>query len=202
MVSPRRGGVASIAASLACGRGRPCCLLGVDCDEVSRWSGVEDTDVHPRASETVRHLGVGSSCHSCNRCAQLAARSCVTVVGAGRAVDSCEDAGEAGLADAAHASRQVVLCRLAPALPPLVPIPVPSLLPLVAVPVGDVGLEVPPAEVGSSAAIVPIPILREKIYCFFIFFKNMIAFIQQGMSRVWLKEFSVMCLITSAGNRH
>ena len=105
---------------------------------------------------TLGHLGgegprAAGGRHSC---AQLSPGSCVAVVGAGRAVDSCQDAGEAGLADAAHIPGQAVLLVLL-LVPPLVPVP--GLLPLVTVSVGNVGLEVPATKVGPPASVIAVP---------------------------------------------
>ena len=107
---------------------------------------------------TLGHLGgegprAAGGRHSC---AQLSPGSCVAVVGAGRAVDSCQDAGEAGLADTAHTPGQAVLLVLVLLLvPPLVPVP--GLLPLVTVSVGDVGLKVPATKVGPPASLIAVP---------------------------------------------
>ena len=70
VITPRGGGVTSIAAGLAGGRGRsPTGLLVMDSDQVTRRPGVEDTDVHPGASVTLGHLGEGpratGGCNSC-----------------------------------------------------------------------------------------------------------------------------------------
>ena len=130
----------------------------VDSDQVTRRPSVEDTDVHAGASVTLGHLGGEGpgAAGGRHRCAQLSPGSCVAVVGAGRAVDSCQDAGEAGLADAAHTPGQaVLLVFLLLLVPPLVPVP--GLLPLVTVSVGDVGLEIPATKVSPPAPVIAVP---------------------------------------------
>ena len=81
----------------------------------------------------------------------------VGAVAAGRAVDGRQHGGEARLADAADRGPREAAALLARRLLLLVAAAGLVPLPLVAVAVRDVRLQVPPAQVSPPAAVVPVP---------------------------------------------
>ena len=130
---------------------------------------VQHADVHPRPAVALRDLAAavaGAGGGDGRGGGQLAG---VGAVAAGRAVDGRQHGGEARLADAAdRGPREAAAALLARRLLLLVPAAGLVPLPLVAVAVRDVRLQVPPAQVSPPAAVVPVPdILKTFLLSFF-----------------------------------
>ena len=133
------GGYWRIARRVAWVRGpSPRRLLGVKGDEVG-VPAVEDRDVHAGVV-----IGVGHAGHR-----GRGEAGGVAAVRAGGVVDCSHNTGQTGLADTVDHIAKIVLGHL---VCPLV-----CLVLLITVSVGDVGLEVPAAEVSPPTAIVPVP---------------------------------------------
>ena len=118
---------------------------------------VQHADVHPRPAVALRDLAAavaGAGGGDGRGGGQLAA---VGAVAAGRAVDGRQHGGEARLADAADRGPREAAALLARRLLLLVAAAGLVPLPLVAVAVRDVRLQVPPAQVSPPAAVVPVP---------------------------------------------
>ena len=118
---------------------------------------VQHADVHPRPAVALRDLAAavaGAGGGDGRGGGQLAG---VGAVAAGRAVDGRQHGGEARLADAADRGPLEAAALLARRLLLLVAAAGLVPLPLVAVAVRDVRLQVPPAQVSPPAAVVPVP---------------------------------------------
>ena len=126
---------------------------------------VQHADVHPRPAVALRDLAAavaGAGGGDGRGGGQLAA---VGAVAAGRAVDGRQHGGEARLADAADRGPREAAALLARRLLLLVAAAGLVPLPLVAVAVRDVRLQVPPAQVSPPAAVVPVPDISIHFCC-------------------------------------